>query len=148
MNMDFRWIKQRALYIATVKDTRVLPAMEHHFEADPAVLFDDHVWMEWLKLVADFIAERGVYTNAVKTKIQDLQAIYSNELVQQHEQDSTVGSTDDGCGSDSAGRDGASDLADIHGDQSNGSPPPIAPGWPESAAGVGPGPAAADAHAD
>lgn len=145
MNMDFRWIRQRGIYIATAHNGRGAQSMDHHFECDPKVMTDDTLWMEWMKLVADHLAGNGVDTASVKTKMKDYVDIYTGEIL--NEQDPTVGSTDDGRGPDGAtgtGRD-SSDSGEL---QSNGSPPPIAADWPGTPERNGPGPAAADDHAD
>lgn len=152
MNMDFVWVRQRGIYIATVHDARGATSMDHHFEADPKVLSHENIWLEWFKQIADFLTEHGQDTSVIKTKLRDYADVYySGEKINDNEPEQAggAGSPDERSGHESGhGGDSGADRADVSGEgESNGSPPPIAPGWPETATGQRPRSPDADAHA-
>lgn len=152
MNMDFVWVRQRGMYIATVHDSRGATALDHHFEADPKVLSADDIWMEWLKQIADFLKEHGQDVTKVQTKIADYNAIYyTGERIKDDNDDTReageISRPDDRSGhSDAAGDPGTDLSSELPSSEPNGSPPPIAPGWPGTAEAHGPGAPGADAH--
>lgn len=150
MNMDFVWVRQRGMYIATVHDSRGATALDHHFEADPKVLSADDIWMEWLKQIADFLKEHGQDVTKVQTKIADYNAIYyTGERIKDDNDTREAGPTgglDDRSGHSDAAGDPGPDRSELSGGEPDGSPPPIAPDWPGTAEAHGPGAPGADAH--
>jgi hypothetical protein len=150
MNMDFVWVRQRGMYIATVHDERGAASLDHHFEADPKLLSADDIWMEWLKQIADFMKEHGRDVTKIQTKIADYNAIYyTGERIKDDNDTREAGPTggpDDRRGhSDPAGDTGA-DRSGLSSGEPHGAPPPIAPSWPGAEEIHRPGAAGTDGH--
>lgn len=86
----------RESYVLTISTNKT----DHHFEANPKVLHTDDHWMQLLKEVADFMAERGTNVERVKTKMKDWADIYTSEIYDkiQQEQDRAAGGPDEPAG--------------------------------------------------
>lgn len=104
LGVEFRWNDKVAIYYA-IYTTR--SGGEHVFAADPKILNTEHLWIEWSKLVADFLAGKG---EAQRTLDLDDQIKVLSAKVIEHgleKQTSAVGGPDDSNGSEcSIGDDG------------------------------------------
>lgn len=96
LNMRFNWIKGRNVYFAVVN----AGPTEHVFEADPAKLGSVEEWMDFLKLVADFMKDKSYDTVKFEMKLAEQRDLYTARYLEksneQTEQDPTAGSADTG----------------------------------------------------
>lgn len=108
MDMDFLWVKQKGFYIASVKDRPGAKFSEHMFEANPRNLDTEEKWLEFMKQVADFMADKGrdmkTFQASLRVSLDRLNATPENENGSE-EQTPTVGGPDSGSGPEHAGSD-------------------------------------------
>lgn len=96
LGVTYKWNGNNSLYYA-IYATR--SGGEHVFAADPKVLHCEHLWVEWAKLVADFLAGRGEpqktldLDNQIRVLSAKVHDNGSSEI-----QTTTVGGPDDGRG--------------------------------------------------
>jgi len=110
MDMDFLWVKQKGYYIASVRDNKPGSKFaEHMFEANPKMLSTDEAWLEFMKQVADFMADKGKDTKAfqasLRVSLDRLNATSENEHGSTEEQTPATGGPDSGSGPEHAGSD-------------------------------------------
>lgn len=126
MDMDFLWVKQKGFYIATVKDKPGAKFSEHMFEANPRTLCSDESWLEFMKQVADFMADRGrdmkTFQASLKTSLDRLNATLENENGSTEEQAPATGGPDSGGGPEHAGSDAAPEPISADFDRRTGAP--------------------------
>jgi hypothetical protein len=105
LGVQFRWNSNMSIYYA-IYTTR--SGGEHVFAADPKILHSEYLWIEWSKLVADFLAGKGEAQRTLD--LNDQIRVLSAKVVTDdgfQEQTSTVGGPDDSSGSEcSIGSDG------------------------------------------
>jgi hypothetical protein len=145
MNGEFRWMPQRSKYVLTIHS-----ALDHHFEADPKLLSTEDLWMQLMKEVADFLAERGTDVEVVKLKLKDYADIYLSTPYEQEEQYSEIGGSDDGRSIDASGAHAAGESVSASaasGSESDSSSTPAPVAWINFPQANGPGSSAADVDA-